>query len=141
MKLLFINNDGGGFADTVEVEPGTTISRFFQERLAGREPAVERQMRDAFRAFAAKQRRPPLAIEQANAQLGASNAELERFAEKSARNLVDGVQASKLLVLFGQELVGFQLPLDRPRPSHRRPSRSTRSARPSKRSGPRSSGH
>ena len=38
MKVLFINNDGGGFADYVEVEPGTTSTNFVAKRLAGRRP-------------------------------------------------------------------------------------------------------
>ena len=35
MKILYINNDGGGFADYVEVADGTTIEQFFAERLSG----------------------------------------------------------------------------------------------------------
>ena len=33
MRLLFINNDGGGFADYVNVEPNTTVAQFFAQRL------------------------------------------------------------------------------------------------------------
>lgn len=33
MKILFINNDGGGFADQINVEPGTTVTQLFQQRL------------------------------------------------------------------------------------------------------------
>jgi hypothetical protein len=33
MRVLFINNDGGGFADYVEVAPDTSVGRFFSERL------------------------------------------------------------------------------------------------------------
>ena len=29
MRILVINNDGGGFADYVEVESGTTVSQLF----------------------------------------------------------------------------------------------------------------
>jgi sulfur carrier protein ThiS len=37
MKVLYINNDGGGFADHVETEPGQTVAQFFQQRVpAGR---------------------------------------------------------------------------------------------------------
>lgn len=36
MRILFINNDGGGFADHVEVPEGTAVSRFFEEKLPGR---------------------------------------------------------------------------------------------------------
>jgi hypothetical protein len=35
MKLLFINNSGGGFADFVEVEPNTSVSKFFNLKLPG----------------------------------------------------------------------------------------------------------
>lgn len=38
MRILFINNDGGGFADHVEVEPGTTVSKLFSQRMPDREP-------------------------------------------------------------------------------------------------------
>ena len=38
MKILYINNDGGGFADYVEVADGTTIEQFFAERLSGSRP-------------------------------------------------------------------------------------------------------
>jgi sulfur carrier protein ThiS len=38
MKILFINNDGGGFADYVQVADGTTVQRFFNEKLPDREP-------------------------------------------------------------------------------------------------------
>ncbi len=33
MKILFINNDGGGFADYVEAAEGTTVEKFFGEQL------------------------------------------------------------------------------------------------------------
>jgi hypothetical protein len=39
MKVLFINNDGGGFADYIEVTEGTTVARLFEQRLPGRQPA------------------------------------------------------------------------------------------------------
>jgi len=38
MKILWINNDGGGFADYVEVAEGTTVEQFFNERMPGRSP-------------------------------------------------------------------------------------------------------
>lgn len=31
MKVLFINNNGGGFADYIEVEPATTVEVLFQD--------------------------------------------------------------------------------------------------------------
>ena len=39
MKILFINNDGGGFADYVEVTPGTTVEKFVSQKVSGREAA------------------------------------------------------------------------------------------------------
>ena len=36
MQVLFINNDGGGFADYVEIESGMTMDKFFTQRLPGR---------------------------------------------------------------------------------------------------------
>lgn len=36
MKVFFINNDGAGFADHVEVEDGLTVAAFFAEKLPGR---------------------------------------------------------------------------------------------------------
>jgi len=38
MRVLYINNDGGGFADHVEVDEATSVKQFFAERLAGRKP-------------------------------------------------------------------------------------------------------
>ncbi len=36
MRILWINNDGGGFADYVEVKQGTTVETFFKQRLPNR---------------------------------------------------------------------------------------------------------
>lgn len=36
MKILWINNDGGGFADYVEIAQGTTVEKFFGQKLPGR---------------------------------------------------------------------------------------------------------
>jgi|SRR5580704_14908521 hypothetical protein len=33
MKVFFINNDGGGFADTIDVPERSTMGRLFQERV------------------------------------------------------------------------------------------------------------
>ena len=33
MRVLYINNEGGGFADYVEVAEGTTIEKFFGEKM------------------------------------------------------------------------------------------------------------
>jgi hypothetical protein len=38
MKAFYVNNDGGGFADHVEIEPNTTVSQFFGQRLPERNP-------------------------------------------------------------------------------------------------------
>ena len=39
MKVLFINSDGGGFADHVEVAAGTTVQQLFHKHLPGQNPA------------------------------------------------------------------------------------------------------
>ena len=36
MKVLFINNDGAGFADTFEVADGTSVAQLFADRLPNR---------------------------------------------------------------------------------------------------------
>ena len=36
MKVLLLNNEGAGFADYVELEPGTTVSQLFASKLPGR---------------------------------------------------------------------------------------------------------
>ena len=36
MKVLFVNNDGGGFADYVEVAEGMTVAQFFADKMPGR---------------------------------------------------------------------------------------------------------
>ena len=38
MRILFINNDGGGFADYIEIQPTTTVTDLFGQRLPGRQP-------------------------------------------------------------------------------------------------------
>ena len=38
MRILVINNDGGGFADYVEVEPGTTVPQLFAKQVLGGRP-------------------------------------------------------------------------------------------------------
>jgi sulfur carrier protein ThiS len=38
MRILWINNDGGGFADYVNVSNNTTVDEFFNERLPGHSP-------------------------------------------------------------------------------------------------------
>jgi hypothetical protein len=38
MRILYINNDGGGFADYLDVTGGMTVEQFFEEQMPGREP-------------------------------------------------------------------------------------------------------
>ena len=38
MKVMYLNNDGGGFADYVEIEAGTTVGKFFSQKLPDRRP-------------------------------------------------------------------------------------------------------
>ena len=38
MKVLWINNDGGGFADYVEAPEGITVKEFFEQQLPDRKP-------------------------------------------------------------------------------------------------------
>lgn len=33
MRILWINNDGGGFADYIEVEASLTVEKLFQQRV------------------------------------------------------------------------------------------------------------
>jgi hypothetical protein len=38
MKILFVNNDGGGFADYIDVDSGTTIENLFNLKMEGAKP-------------------------------------------------------------------------------------------------------
>ena len=38
MRLLYINNLGGGFADYIDVDEGTTVEQFFQDRMRQERP-------------------------------------------------------------------------------------------------------
>jgi sulfur carrier protein ThiS len=38
MKVLFINNDGAGFADYLEIEPNTSVDKLFSQQMAGHRP-------------------------------------------------------------------------------------------------------
>ena len=38
MKVLFINNDGGGFCDRIEIQQGCTVETFFKMNVTNREP-------------------------------------------------------------------------------------------------------
>ena len=33
MKVLYVNNDGAGFADQIEIEAGTTVAKLFTQRV------------------------------------------------------------------------------------------------------------
>ncbi len=35
MKILYINNDGAGFADYLDVAPNTTVEQFFAIKMGG----------------------------------------------------------------------------------------------------------
>ena len=35
---MFIDNDGGGFADYVQVPDGITVEKFFEDKMQGRKP-------------------------------------------------------------------------------------------------------
>ena len=39
MQILLVNNDGGGFADYVQVEPGTTVTALFERTIKHGRPA------------------------------------------------------------------------------------------------------
>ena len=39
MRILLINNDGGGYADHTDVNEGTTVGSLFAEKVPGRKPA------------------------------------------------------------------------------------------------------
>ena len=38
MRILVINNDGGGFADYVEVNEGTKVSQLFERQMGSAKP-------------------------------------------------------------------------------------------------------
>jgi hypothetical protein len=38
MRILFFNNDGGGFADHTDVDDGTTVDKLVGQKLPDREP-------------------------------------------------------------------------------------------------------
>ena len=37
IRIMYINNDGGGFADYAHIAPGTTVDKFFVDKLPGRD--------------------------------------------------------------------------------------------------------
>lgn len=38
MRILYINNNGGGFADQIDVNDGTTVRELFQQRVGSGNP-------------------------------------------------------------------------------------------------------
>ena len=38
MRVLYINNDGGGFADYVDVTESITVEQFFKDKMQGCKP-------------------------------------------------------------------------------------------------------
>lgn len=38
MRLMYVNNDGGGFADTIEAPEGQTVGGFFSQHMPDRSP-------------------------------------------------------------------------------------------------------
>ena len=36
MRILYINNDGGGFADHIDVPTGTTVRALFEQRVGSK---------------------------------------------------------------------------------------------------------
>jgi hypothetical protein len=38
MKILFVNNDGGGFADYIDIPHGTTVQELFERELGQAKP-------------------------------------------------------------------------------------------------------
>ena len=38
MRILFIDNEGGGFADYVDVQEANTVEQFFKDKMPGRKP-------------------------------------------------------------------------------------------------------
>ena len=38
MKILFLNHDGGGFADHIDIEDGMTVETLFASRMKGATP-------------------------------------------------------------------------------------------------------
>jgi hypothetical protein len=38
MKILYINNDGGGFADYIDVADGTTVAQLFRDKILAGKP-------------------------------------------------------------------------------------------------------
>ena len=39
MRILYINNDGAGFADYIDIAENTTVEQFFKIKMSGCEPS------------------------------------------------------------------------------------------------------
>ena len=39
MRILFVNNDGGGFANFVDIAEGTTVTQLFEQKIGTKDPA------------------------------------------------------------------------------------------------------
>lgn len=39
MKIMLINSDGGGFADSIEVDAGITVAQLFKQQLPSKKPS------------------------------------------------------------------------------------------------------
>ena len=39
MKVLVINNDGGGYADNIEIADGTTVAQLFERQVGSTKPS------------------------------------------------------------------------------------------------------
>ena len=39
MRILYIDNDGGGFADYLDIAENTTVEQFFSIKMSGRDPS------------------------------------------------------------------------------------------------------
>jgi molybdopterin converting factor small subunit len=38
LRILYINNNGAGFADQIEIEEGTTVAKLFEQQVASGSP-------------------------------------------------------------------------------------------------------
>ncbi len=38
MRILYLNNDGGGFADYIDIAENTTVEQFFTIKMSGQNP-------------------------------------------------------------------------------------------------------
>lgn len=40
MRILVINNDGGGFADYIDIPEGTTVKKLFTQQIGSADPSA-----------------------------------------------------------------------------------------------------